>query len=95
MPGDAFIYLFDFSRCPTGHDSAAFLSAARAHVDDVISIFNDIKIMLDDNDRRPMVNQRLKNKQQRLHILRMQTDRGFIKNKHSVALAFSHLAGKL
>ena len=95
MPSNAFIVFFDFVRYPTGNDPAAFLSTARSHVNDVIGIFNDIKVMLNDNDSCSMINQSLKNQQQRLHILRMQTDCRFIKNEYRVTLPLPHLAGKL
>ncbi len=94
MPGNAFIYLFDFIRCPAGNDPAAFPSATRPHVNDVIGILNYIKVMFNNHYGSAMINQSLKNMQQCPHILRMQSDCRFIKDKYRVALSFPHLTGK-
>ena len=44
----AFLYLPQRS---AGHYPAARVSAARPYVDDIIGISDNVKVMLDDNDR--------------------------------------------
>ena len=61
MSCNAFIYLPDFIRCPASNNPAAFLSAARSHVDDVIGIFYHIEIMFNNHYGSAMINQSLKN----------------------------------
>ena len=53
-PGDAGRVVTDLLRGAEGHDPPAGISAAGAHVDDVVRIADDVQIMLDDHHSRAM-----------------------------------------
>ena len=51
----------DFLRCTTGDYGAATLPAFGAHVNDPVSAFDDIEVVLDDDDGISFVREGLKN----------------------------------
>ena len=92
-PGDAGRIITDLLRGAAGHDPPAGISAAGAHVDDVVRIADDVQVMLDDHHSRTIVQQGLEHPQQHLHIQRVQADGRLVKDEHRVALGLAHLAG--
>ena len=56
------------------HDLAAFFTGQGPQVDDIIGLANNLRIVLDHNDRIPVVAQVLQNTDQTLAIARMQAD---------------------
>ncbi len=92
--GQAVWILPDLIRRTPGNDPTAFLSSSRSHIDDVIRISYNIKIMFDNNQCCSMINEGLENMEKCLHILRMQPDGRFIEDKRRIALSFSHFAGQ-
>ncbi len=56
------------------HDLAAFFTGQGSQVDDIIGLANNLRIVLDHNDRIPVVAQVLQNTDQTLAIARMQAD---------------------
>ena len=71
-------------RRAAGDNSAAFVSAAGTHVDNVIGIADYVQIMFDNNNRGAVFNKFLKNFHQGLNVERMQADGRFIKNKYGI-----------
>ena len=53
------------------HHASAGISAARAHIHNVVRSTNDIQVVFDNNDRCSLVSQVLKDFHERLHIKRM------------------------
>ena len=85
----------DLLRRACCHDAAAALAAARPHVDDIVRVADDIKVVFDDNDRCAVVQQGLEHPQQHLHVQRVEADAGLIENEHRVGLGAADLAGQL
>ena len=77
-PRHTFFHIFDLLRRPTRNNPAALFSAARAHVDDVVGIFNHIQVVFDDKDGGSVFNQRLEYTEENLDIRRVKTDRRLI-----------------
>ena len=67
-PRDAGLIFPDLLRCAAGDDPAARVSAAGAHIDDIVGVSDHVKVMLDDDDGRAVVQQRLKNTEQHANI---------------------------
>ena len=82
FPCDALGGICNFFRRTAGNDASALFSAARAHVDDVIGIPYDVKIMLDDNERRAVVDKCAEYRKECPYIERMEADGRFIKNEN-------------
>ena len=57
--------------CATDYNSAALFTPTGAHIDNTIGGTDDIKVMLDHNNRCPLGNQRIKHLQQRFDIPRV------------------------
>ena len=57
-------------------------SAPWAHVDEMVGAAHGIQIMLDDHDRRPIANQGVEHRLERLSILRVQSDSWFVEHEH-------------
>ena len=49
---------FNLRRRPGRHDAAALFPAAGAHINDIICAADDIQVVLNDNDRRAVLDQR-------------------------------------
>lgn len=92
--GQTVCILPDFLRRTPGNDPAAFLSSSRSHIHNIIRIPYDIKIMFDNNQCCPMINEGLENMEKRPHILRMQPDGRFIEDEYGITLPFSHFTGQ-
>ena len=93
--GDTFFIVFDLFDTSLGHDPAAEFTAFRTHVDDVVGTAYDIEVVFDDDDRRPLTDQGIKDIQKRFHIFRMQADRRFIKDEDGIRLLPAHLGSQL
>ena len=93
-PRHTFFHIFDLLRRPTRNNPATLFSAARAHVDDIVGIFNHIQVVFDDKDGGSVFNQRLEYTEEHLDIRRVKTDRRLIEDEDRVLLGFSHLACK-
>lgn|SRR5579871_1845016 len=63
-----------------GHDHAALGAAFGAEVDNPIGGLNDVKIVLDDDERSPALEKFAEGRKQFLNIVEMQARRGFIEN---------------
>ena len=61
----------------------------------MIGIANDVQIVLDDDDRRAAVQQRLKDAEQHPHVQRVQPDGGFVEDENRIGLRFADLACQL
>ena len=83
-PRHTFFHIFDLLRRPTRNNPAALFSAARAHVDDVVGIFNHIQVVFDDKDGGSVFNQRLEYTEENLDIRRVKTDRRLIEDEDRV-----------
>lgn len=84
-PRHTFFHIFDLLRRPTRNNPAALFSAARAHVDDVVGIFNHIQVVFDDKDGGSVFNQRLEYTEENLDIRRVKTDRRLIEGPKTVS----------
>lgn len=63
FPRDAVWIRGDFLRCADRHDAAAAFPAAGAHIDYIVGVTDHVQIMLDDNDRGAVIQQRLEHAQ--------------------------------
>ena len=63
-----------------GAELVAAVTTLWSHIDNVISAFDDIKIMLDDHHAVSSINKCLKNLQKLVDIVRVQTCRRFVKD---------------
>ena len=84
--------LFRSSFC---YDPSAFFSPSRAHINNITGAPDHIQVMLDDDNRGPLLDQRLKYGKERPHIQRVKADGRLIENENRVRLAFSHLFRQL
>ena len=66
----------------------------RPHVDDVVGVADDVQVMLNDDHRRAVLDERLKHAQKRAHVQRMQPDGRLVEDEHRIVLRPSHLAGQ-
>ena len=82
-------------RRSASHNASACITAARSHVNYIVSVTDNVQIMLNDNNCCPIVQQRLKNLQQYLYIQGMQANRRLIKNKDRIMLRPADFAGQL
>ena len=82
-------------RRSASHNASACVTAARSHVNYIVSVTDNVQIMLNDNNRCPIIQKCLKNLQQHLHIKRMQTNRRLIKNKDRIMLRPAYFTGQL
>ena len=90
--GNTVFVVFYFLRRSACHNPPARISAAGAHIYDIIRIAYHIKIMLNDNHGGAAFKKRLKYAQQHLHIQRMQTDGRLVKDKNGSLASFSRCA---
>ena len=58
----------DLVRRAGRHDSPAFRASAWAHVNDIVSVADDIHVMFNDNDGGPVVDKALEYIQERHHV---------------------------
>ena len=72
-PRHTLLHRLDLLRRPTCNNPAALFSAAGAHVDDVVGIFNHIQVVFDDKDGGSVFNQRLEYTEENLDIRRVKT----------------------
>ena len=86
FPRDALGGIRDFFRRAAGDDTSALFSAARAHIDDVIGIPYDIKVMLNDNERRAVIDKCAEDRKECPYIERMEADGRFIENEDRIFL---------
>src|SRR5579859_7324728 len=77
----------DLLRCTGDHDVAACLAAFEAKVDDVISYFDDVEVVLDDDDAVPLIDQTLQNRHESLDIGKMEAGSRLIQDVDGVTLA--------
>ena len=83
----------DLFRSAGSDNLSAVGSAARAHVNDVIGMADDVKVMFNDDDGGAVFDEGLKNTEQVLDIKRVEADGRFIKYKNRIRLGFAHFAG--
>ena len=91
----AFVFLYFVGRSARHDTAPPGVSAARTHVDDIVGVSDDIQIMFDDDDRRAIVQQRLKDAEQHPHIQRVQPDGRFVEDENGIRLRFADLACQL
>src|SRR5439155_12582724 len=65
---------------PRRDDAAAQLSALGAEIDDPVGRFHDVEIVLDDDDRIPLVHQPVQHFQQQPHVLEVQARRRLVED---------------
>ncbi len=68
-------------RCAGENHLSAFIATFRPHFDNPVGAFYDVKMVLDDKDTVPLLQQRLKGFVQVLHIVEVQSGGGFVKNE--------------
>src|SRR6202030_4731977 len=83
----------DLLRCSDTNDFAAFISGFRSEIDNPIGALNHFKIVLDDDDRVPAIDQSLEKLQQHRHIVEMQTGGWFVENEEIAACSISVSSG--
>lgn len=71
----------DLFRRALRDDVTAFIAGFRAEINDPIGAFDDIQIVLDDDDRVPGVYQALENLEQHTNVIEMQTRGRFVEKK--------------
>ena len=69
--------------------------AAGSHVDEIIGAADYGQVVLDDEDRGPVLDQGLEHPHQRPHVQGVEADGGFVKDKDRVPLAPAHFTGQL
>ena len=92
---DAAGILPDLLRRADGDNAAARITSAGAHVDDIIGTADHIEIVLNDDDGRAAIEQRLEHAQQHPHIQRVQADARLVEHEHGIRLDAPDLAGQL
>src|SRR6266849_10155458 len=70
----------DLFRCAGGNHLAAHVTALRPHVDQPVRGFNDVEIVLDDQQRRSRLEQFAKRGQQLGDVVEMQSSRWFVED---------------
>ena len=78
-----------------GDDSAAFFTAARAHVDNVVRVPDDVQIVFNNDDRRSVLNEIFKYSEKCLNVQWMKSDGRFVKDKNGIRLSPAHFTGQL
>ena len=68
----------------TGDDASSFFSASGPHVDDIVCMPYDIQVVLYHNDGGALFDEAFEDKQERLHIQRMEADCRLVKHKDSI-----------
>ena len=73
----------------TGNNQVATLvTSFRTEVDDIVGAFDDIKIMLDDNQRVPSLNECIESMKQSLDIMEVQTGGRLVEDEEGRFLIF-------
>src|SRR5450631_2568939 len=70
----------DLLGCSGSDNSPALRPAFRAKIDDPVRRFDDVEIVLDDQNRRAPVDQLTERRKQFLYVVEVQARRGFVKN---------------
>ena len=94
-PGDAFCRPPNFLGTADSHNPTAFLAPSRSHVHDVIGVADQVKIMFDDDDRRPLLDEGFENVQEGPDVLGVEADGGLIEDEDRSRLPLAHFAGQL
>ena len=96
MSGEASFHFGDIFWRACGHNLAAAITAFGAEINNPVGLFDDIKIMLNDNHGIALIHQFLQHFHQFSHIFKMQASGGFIENiKRAASGALSQLFGQL
>ena len=69
-PRDAGLIFPDLLRRTAGDDPTACIPTAGSHINDIVGISDHVKIVLDNDDGRTVVQQRLKNAEQHANSVR-------------------------
>ena len=69
-------------------DFDLMINILRAEIDDIISGFDDVKVMFNDDDGVPGINKAIDNIEKFLDIAEMKPRRGFIKDVERIASRF-------
>ena len=67
-----------------GNQPAAVIAAFGPQIDDPVCGFDDIHVVLDDQNRVAAIHQALQGREQFADVIKMQTGGGFVKNKQSM-----------
>src|SRR5579859_7243182 len=79
-----------------GDDAAAAFAALRAEVDDPVGLFDDVEVMLDDEDGVAERDEALKDVKQFANVVKVQSGGGFIEDvKCAASLALGKFAGQV
>ena len=73
-------YSADIFRRPRSDDRTTSVTAFRAQINEIISCFDDIEIMFNDNDRISAIDEELQDIHQLVDIRRMQPRRRFVED---------------
>src|SRR5205807_2090373 len=83
-------------RAAGGNDIAASIAAFRAKIDQMIAAFEDIQVVLNDDDRVTAIDEPLQDAKQQPNVVEMQSGRRLIKQIERFAgFGASQLGGKL
>src|SRR5579859_660859 len=79
-----------------GDDAAAAFAALRAEVDDPVGLFDDVEVMLDDQDGVAEGDEALKDVEEFANVVKVQSGGGFIEDvKCAASLALGKFVGQL
>src|SRR3989338_8984837 len=86
----------DFFRRAFGYDAAAVLAAFGAEIEDPVGGFDDVGVVLDDDDGVAEVGEALQDVEEFLHVVEVEPRRRFVEDvKGAAGLAAGELAGEL
>src|SRR5262249_55960029 len=96
LPGVRSFCAGDRFGCPFGDDAAAGASALGTEVDDVVGAFDDIEVVLDDDDRVAHGHEPIENAEQLFDVVEVQARRRLVEDVERAArLALAELAAQL
>ena len=84
-----FVVVCDILGGAGGHNAAAILTSAGTHVDDVVGGADHVQVVLDDDDCRAVLDQRVENLQKCSHVQGMQPDSGLVEYKERIVLTLA------
>jgi len=83
--------LCHFFRAPCSHNAPAPFPPFGSQVDDIVRRFDDIQVVLDQNDRISKIYQSLKDLEESAYVLEMQASCRFVEDVERFPCSFSTL----
>ena len=88
LASNAFLAGRHFLRCSGAYQRSSSVAAVRSQVDDMVSTFNDLHVMLDDYDGVSAFYQRVESVQQAADIVKVQSRGRLVKDEEGRLLSF-------